>query len=160
MSCAELAPSVAARHDELSFHVVADGGDDPIERRLERWITRNLQDDPADTAPDPWRGLLGDQPGLRRAGDRRGKSEAPKAKWARFRLSRRRDVTLLRLTDRGLTRDVQIQELTDDLLAVIEAGHTRILLDFAEVERLSSWVVGAVARAQKACERVPGGALK
>jgi anti-anti-sigma factor len=155
-----MAPPPTARRDELSLRPPADGAGDPVQRRLEHWIIRNLQDEPDSAANDLWRSLLGDSAALRRTGDRRAKCEPRRIGWSRFRLTQRRGVTVLRLTDRGLTRDTHIHELTDDLLAVIAAGHVRILLDFTEVERLSSWVVGAVARAQRECSRAPGGVLK
>ncbi len=56
-------------------------------------------------------------------------------------------MTVLRLLDRTLIREGELRELADDLICLVEAGHTRIIVNCAGIERLSSWVVGAVAAA-------------
>src|SRR5206468_920888 len=80
--------------------------------------------------------------------------------WRHFRFSSRRGITVVVVTDRALIKDQDLAEFAGDLLALVSAGFDRVVLNFAAVERLSSWAVGAVADAARACAAARGGALR
>ncbi len=80
--------------------------------------------------------------------------------WSRFHVAYRRGITVVRLTDKALVKEAQIQELNCDLMDLIEAGGHRVVLNFAGVERLASMVVVAVEEARNRCAAADGGALK
>ena len=87
-------------------------------------------------------------------------NRAPFGGWSRFKVVCKQGVTVLRLTDQNLVKETEIRELTEDLLGLIEAGHHRLLISFGSVDRLSSWVAGAIAEAQKRCLATGDGLLK
>ncbi len=160
MSCAlvyprsELAPGLP----DLRIVPTEDAGD--VSRRIEDWIVGNLGEDGADPAEDLWSDLLGRMSPARNGRPGRGRAETAGSGWAWFRLSRRHGITVVSLTDAVLLKEKALSEMAEDLFALIEAGHHRIILNVAAVERLSSWVVGAVAEACRRCRAAPGGALK
>ncbi len=136
--------------------------------RIERRVVGALDGQAAPTPDRDWRESLADfSPAKRPVAEGRGESQAtaatpapPPGGWARFRLARRRGVAVVSLADQSLTRDDELAELQGDLLALVEAGHLRIVLDFFAVERLSSWAASALDRIARACFAAPGGALK
>ncbi len=67
---------------------------------------------------------------------------------------------MVTLTDQALIKEEDLLELTGDLLCLVEAGHRRIVLDFAGVERLSSWAASNLSAAIRKCGAVEGGAVK
>jgi anti-anti-sigma factor len=142
----------------------AEDGVDVRERRIEDWIVGTLQDDPTERAHDPWAELIGPI-ALRRTPKRptdsgsRGSGAQP-PDWKRFSLARRQGITVLSLSDQSLTRPNELNELVGDLLALIGAGHTRIVLRFDAVERLSSAIVHPLAEAERRCSEARGGALR
>lgn len=164
MSCASMAMPVGMLQPGLGLRLVRDLPDEAADSRLEGWITHHLTGTSATAsaaAAGPWGELIEGLPSLRpRREAKAATAGVGKTPWGRFRLSMRQGVAVVRLTDRSLTRDVRIQEFADDLHAVIAAGLTRVVLDFTEVERLSSWVVGVVARSARLCRAAEGGALK
>ena len=87
-------------------------------------------------------------------------SSASGKEWARFQLARRRGITVVMLTDKALIKEPELSELAGDLLALVEAGHNRMVLNFGRVERLSSWAVGPVTEAIRLCAQARGGALR
>ena len=91
-----------------------------------------------------------------------GPSIAPatSAGWARFRLSRRKGIAIVSLTDQALIKEEDLLELTGDLLSLVEAGHRRIVLDFFAVERLSSWAANAINEAIRQSTTDEGNAVK
>ena len=136
--------------------------------RIERWVVGALDGHAAPTPDRDWRESLEDFfPAKRPVAEGRGETQANASTptptpggWARFRLARRRGVAVVSLADQSLTRDDELAELQGDLLALVEAGHLRIVLDFFAVERLSSWAASALDRIARACFAAPGGALK
>ena len=71
-----------------------------------------------------------------------------------------RGITVVVLTDEALVREHDLRELVDDLLALVEAGHHRIVLDFAGVERLSIHAAGSLAEPTRRCASAQGGAAR
>ena len=67
---------------------------------------------------------------------------------------------MVTLTDQALIKEDDLLELTGDLLSLVEAGHRRIVLDFAAVERLSSWAASMLSDAVRRCGQAEGGAVK
>ena len=128
-------------------------------RRIEEWIASNLDLDrkPGPSSPrSAWHRLIDGIPGLRRAPkatrrDERKGGEATMEGWSRFHVAYRRGITVVRLTDKALVKEAQIQELNCDLMDLIEAGGHRVVLNFAGVERLASMVVVAVEEARNRC---------
>jgi anti-anti-sigma factor len=137
-------------------------------RRMEEWIASNLDLDhkPGPSSPrSAWHRLIDGIPGLRRTPkatrrDERKGGEATMEGWSRFHVAYRRGITVVRLTDKALVKEAQIQELNCDLMDLIEAGGHRVVLNFAGVERLASMVVVAVDEARNRCAAADGGALK
>src|SRR4029077_10736449 len=80
--------------------------------------------------------------------------------WERFRLIRRKGISIVALSDRTLLKEQELTELAGDLLALLEAGHHRIIVNFSAVERLSTWAVGFLAEAIRRCDLASEGALK
>ncbi|HZW33138.1 MAG TPA: FHA domain-containing protein [Isosphaeraceae bacterium] len=135
------------------------------ERRIEDWIASNLELDlPVETMPRTiWDRLIGHLPSLRRGPSprrREGDPETAVADWTRFRIAYKRGITVVRLVDRALVKESQVRELASDLLDLIEAGNSRIVLNFHRVERLASWVVVLADEAHRRCQAADGGALK
>jgi anti-anti-sigma regulatory factor len=138
-------------------------------RRMEDWIASNL-DLECNAAPSSprsaWHRIIAGIPGLRRAPNSRAKREERKGGeaalegWTRFNVAYRRGVTVVRLIDKALVKEAQIQELNCDLLDLIEAGSHRVVLNFQGVERLASMVVVAVEEARRRCAAADGGGLK
>ncbi len=97
--------------------------------------------------------------GPRRPGRARPQSTSRRqvGPWARFRLSSRRGIAVVSLTDQALIKEDDLSELAGDLLALVEAGHLRIVLDFFAVERLSSWAARTINDAVRACFATDGG---
>jgi anti-anti-sigma factor len=75
-------------------------------------------------------------------------------------VAHRRGITVVAILDAALVKDHDLAELAGDLVALIEAGHHRMVLDFANVERLSIRAVEALAGAIRGCSSARGGALK
>jgi anti-anti-sigma factor len=133
------------------------------DRRIEEWIVGTLGDDGKPSADDDLQDLIGrfapSRHGLRSRCAGKSKS-VEQGGWARFRLHRRRRITVVTLTDKTLIKEPELGQMAGDLLALVKAGHHRIVLNFAGVERLSSLAVGAVAEALARCEAARGGGLK
>jgi anti-anti-sigma factor len=132
------------------------------ERRIEDWIAGYLDDGHSVAAHD-WHERLATCSLTRRDGSNRIRSKpgalSPTG-WARFRAIRRHGVTIIRLVDRSLLKDADLDELAGDLRAMIEAGHGRIVLNFAAVERMASRVAAVAAQVHRQCRMIDGGALK
>jgi len=137
----------------------------PVDLKLESWIASNLDID-AERAPGPrnvWNRIVEGLPRLRRAPKKTAATEAGATRsegWPRFHLGYKRGITLVRLRDAALLKESLIQELTCDLLDLIEAGNRRVVLNFGRVERLASLMVMAVKEAALRCQAGDGGALK
>ncbi len=139
--------------------------DDASIGRIEEWVVSTLDDRARPSTEADWRESLAGFTLAKRpeaVGPRSTAPTAPPAPgaWARFRLSRRRGIAVVSLTDQALIKEEDLSELTGDLLALVEAGHRRIVLDFFAVERLSSWAARTINEAVRACFSTPGGAVK
>ncbi len=133
------------------------------DRRLEDWIAVNLDPEVEQPATNLWTQLVGALPTARRQslnGGRADEGHRSRGCWERFRVVSKRGVTIVRLTDRSLVQQGDINELADDLRDLIDAGNHRIVLNFAKVERLGSWIVAAAVDAHRRCESAEGGRLK
>jgi anti-anti-sigma regulatory factor len=148
------------------LHLVASRPPDEPDRRIENWIACNLDLPSEIQAPNRWERIVGKLPGLRLA---RGKAEGRGGEerqvrssggWSRFQVAYRRGITVVRLVDQALVQRSHIRELGDDLTDLIAVGNHRIVLNFAAVERLGSWIVGVVGRAHRQCAAAEGGKLK
>ena len=133
---------------------------------MEEWIASNLDlERRAAASPrSAWHRIIDGIPGLRRApkakrAEQKG-GEAALEGWDRFHVAYKRGITVVRLIDKALVKEAQIQELNCDLMDLIEAGSHRVVLNFQDVERLASMVVVAVGEARRRCAAADGGALK
>jgi pSer/pThr/pTyr-binding forkhead associated (FHA) protein/anti-anti-sigma regulatory factor len=163
MSMAIVYSNLAGAHEDIHQFGVSPEDSKVGERRLEDWIIGYLEIAADSSNVAAWEQLIGDLPAWRNAPGHRSRNDASlgnEGDWPRFSLSHRRGITVVRLLDQNLTTELLIHEFARDLLDLIAAGHSRLVLDFSEVERMSSWVVGAVARAYRHCCNTPGGALK
>ena len=136
--------------------------DESIIGRIEEWVVSTLDGRGRPTGEADWiQSLEGLTLAKRPAKRAREESSVPTAPgWARFRLSRRRGTAVVTLTDQALIKEEDLFELTGDLLSLVEAGHRRIVLDFAAVERLSSWAASMLSDAVRRCGEAEGGAVK
>ncbi len=138
----------------------AEVGADDAEagRRIEDWIVSNLDDRPAKAGEADWRDTIGQLAPARRRNLIRDLPPGP-GDWTRFRVARRRGITVVAILDASLVKGHDLAELADDLVALTEAGHHRLVVDFANVERLSIRAVVALAETVRG-ESGRGGTLK
>jgi anti-anti-sigma factor len=135
-------------------------------RRIEEWIVSTLDDrNPSATGADWLESLERFSLMKHPHTPRNSRSTSPSTSttpggWARFRLSRRKGFTVVTLSDQALIREQDLDELNGDLIALIEAGHRRLVLDFSGVERLSTWAASSIAGVVRRCSRAEGGAVK
>jgi anti-anti-sigma factor len=143
--------------------------DDALIGRIEAWVVSTLDDRARPSSEADWRESLESFTLAKRpANDRQGSSASSSSSstspnpggWARFRLSRRRGIAIVSLTDQALIKEADLWELAGDLLALVEAGHLRIVLDFSSVERLSSWAARTINEAVRPCFSTFGGSVK
>jgi anti-anti-sigma regulatory factor len=133
------------------------------DRRIEDWLASNmdLESDPAQA--NHWNRLIENLPVFRRRHVRQsvdGPAALSQGGWSRFSVAYERGLTLVRMVDRSLVQQSQIQELGSDLLDLIDVGNHRLILNFTAVERLGSWIIGVVAGAHRRCALADGGKLK
>lgn len=129
-----------------------------LDRRMEDWVASALDDPSRPAARDGWHRLIDGLPALRRPA-KQGRRNAIVG-WARFRTTCRRGITVVHVMERNLVKQADVGEMAEDLLALIDAGYHRLILDFSVVERLTSWVVGTVAAAHRRCAAAESGRLK
>ena len=151
---------VAGRKPRSVLLTVDDGPS--RDRRLEDWIAANLDPDVERPATNLWTQIVGALPAARRSRAAAGRDRGFQSRggWERFAVVYKRATTVVRITERALVRRADIDEWADDLRDLIAVGNHRIVLDFARVERLGSWIVAAVVEAHRTCEAHPGGRLK
>ncbi|MEO6810947.1 MAG: FHA domain-containing protein [Isosphaeraceae bacterium] len=77
----------------------------------------------------------------------------------RLQVEEIKGVTMVRIIPRSLIDDAEIRRIDEDLAALINAGHDRMILCFTNVEQLSSQAIGSVIRAHRLCQN-RGGQLK
>ncbi|AMV36643.1 FHA domain-containing protein [Planctomyces sp. SH-PL62] len=158
-----LATDANATRKPRSVRLAASPDATMPDRRLEDWITVNLDPEVERPATNLWTQIVGNLPTARRnprSGGRPEKGHKSRGCWERFNVVYKRGVTIVRLTDRSLVQQADINELADDLRDLIDVGNHRIILNFAKVERLGSWIVAAVVEAHRRCEAAEGGRLK
>lgn len=132
------------------------------DRRLENWIAANLDIETERPATNLWTQLVGNPPTARRVQRSEGSERGLKSMgcWEWFDTVYKRGLTIVRLTEPSLARRSDINELAEDWIDLIEAGNHRVVLNFAKVERLGSWIVAAAVEAHRRCRDVEGGLLK
>jgi anti-anti-sigma factor len=137
--------------------------DDSSIGRIEEWVVCTLDDRTQNQGESDWMTSLDGLSLTKRSPRTRSTTSSTESEpigWARFRLSHRRGVTIVSLTDQALIKEADLLELTGDLRALVEAGHRRIVLDFFAVERLSSWAARLIDDAVRSCGSVEGTAVK
>jgi anti-anti-sigma factor len=137
--------------------------DDALIGRIEEWVVSTLDDKNKPSGDEEWRNSLENLTLTKRTGQtRKHSATAPTTQgpWARFRLSQRRGIAIVSLTDQALIKEEDLQELTGDLLSLVEAGHRRIVLDFFAVERLSSWAASVINETIRRCTSAEGNSVK
>ncbi len=68
-------------------------------------------------------------------------------------------IALVKILDRSLVDDAEINRIAGELQSLIESGQNRIALNFGQVEHCSSQALGTVLKAHRKC-RDGGGVLK
>jgi anti-anti-sigma factor len=145
---------------------------DDTERRLEDWLVCQL--DGPDATPNGAAGsidvgslLLAAGAPTRGIASRKSPttSSGPStedAGWEKLRVRLVRGIAVVRFADQRLLRERDLRTAAEELGALIRAGHRRIVLNFAGVERMSSQIVGAVASAHRRCAEsaLEGGQLR
>jgi anti-anti-sigma factor len=133
-----------------------------LERRLEDWLVSYLDDeDPPEQAAD-WRDLLEAGSLIKRdSPSRRGpRRKLRRRLWTRVSIVRRHSISLVRLLDQFLIKEDVIVAVAEELRDVERAGAGRIVLDFSNVERMSSQIVGVIGEVHRRCASRHGGQLK
>lgn len=156
-----LATGDAAKRRPTSVRLTVAAGP-AADRRLEDWITVNLDPDADRPATSLWSQIVGALPASRKPKATAGRDRGFRSRggWERFTVLYKRGATVVRITDRSLVQRSDIDEWAEDLRDLIEVGNHRIVLNFSKVERLGSWIVAAVVEAHRLCEAHPGGRLK
>lgn len=140
-----------------------DVTDESFIGRIEEWVISTLDGKGKPPGDADWISSLEGLTLAKRPVKARDGSSGPApthSGWARFRLSRRRGIAVVTLTDQALIKEEDLLELTGDLLSLVEAGHRRIVLDFAAVERISSWAASTLSATARRCGAAEGGAVK
>ena len=138
--------------DDVGPRSIGATADEEVGRQIEDWIVTNLDDRGATSSEADWQELIGRlAPSRRRSTTpHRERPRAPGG-WTRFRVGHRRGITVVGILDASLVREDDLAELSGDLVALIDAGHHRLVIDFANVEHLSIRAVGALAGAIRGC---------
>lgn len=156
---AQVGQRLAQREATIALRPHLAGDSNEAVRRIEDWIVSALGGEKPSAIDSDIQDLM-----IRMAPGRRGRKtrsgSSSQKEWARFQLARRRGITVVVLTDKALIKEPELSELAGDLLALVEAGHHRMVVNFTRVERLSSWAVGPVSEAIKVCAQARGGALR
>ncbi|MDB5352197.1 MAG: hypothetical protein JWN86_3444 [Planctomycetota bacterium] len=136
---------------------------DPIER-IEAWVAGNLDREgggvPGD-GMDDWHRRAFEIFNPRRTELKPSQKALDSAPgWKRVSVSKKTGATVVRLRDKSLVKESDLQELGEELIDLICAGHRRLVIDFSVVERLSCLVLPVLANAANLCEEEGGGLLK
>jgi anti-anti-sigma regulatory factor len=86
-------------------------------------------------------------------------TEAPAA-WKRISIGRKHGATIVRLLDKSLVKESDLGELSEEMTDLVEAGHDRLVVDFANVERLSCSIVPVLAEVSRLCSLDGHGQLR
>jgi hypothetical protein len=154
---------MVGRLEESGLQLVLVREQVACDRRIEDWIASNLERESDSASSNKWNRLIDNLPADRRMpqpGVRGGTRASALGGWSRFNIAYRRGITVVRIVDNLLVQQSHLQELGSDLMDLIEVGNHRILLNFTAVERLGSWIIGAVGNAYRRCALEEGGALK
>lgn len=127
---------------------------DDVEKRIEDWVVSHLEDRPLNGEDQvDWHDLIAENALLKRDPKRQRREKADgrgtHEPWTRFRIARRRGITVVRLRDAGLVRESDLHELSDELADLLGAGPRRVVLNFGNVERLSCQAVGMLAETHR-----------
>ena len=140
---------------------IVDGPD--VIGRIEAWVASYL-DGPDGAAKES--GLAGWQERAIELFDHRVRTQ-PKAKaaeatagWRRIAIGRKHGATVVRLLDKTLVKESDLGELSEELIDLVEAGHDRLVLDFAIVERLSCAIVPLLSEIAHRCNADGHGQLR
>ncbi len=143
--------------------VVAEGPD--VIERIEAWVASYLDGNDSagkTSSMQDWQkhALELFNPKKHRADLKGKKAEAPTG-WKRVAIARKHHgATVIRLKDQTLVKETDLQEFGEELLDMIEAGNSRIVLDFMAVERLSCGIVPILADAARLCSEGGRGELR
>jgi anti-anti-sigma factor len=145
--------------------VVASPVIDRVGERFERWVAGNLglAGPVAGASLEDWHDQIAAAASLRGVAP---KAAAPARQprvehgWTRLSIARRREVTIARLRPRTLLKPSELGAVAEEIVDLIEAGHRRIALDFAAVERMSIVFVPVLAEASRRCQGFADGALR
>jgi len=134
----------------------------PNHELIERWITVHLAGGESASRAEAWEEGAGSLRELRVAEGRRPATKRagrPASPYMRFDLVRKAGVARVKLKDTNLTRESLIDELGDELGVLLEAGISRIVIDFSAVDKLSYHLAGVLSKVALACRACPGGML-
>jgi anti-anti-sigma factor len=130
-----------------------DSQPNDVEKRIEDWVVSHLEDRPLNGEEQvDWHDLIAENALVKRDPKRKRPGPAAGAKrepWSRFRVTRRKGITILRLRDAGLVRESDLHELSEELSDLLGAGPRRVVLNFGNVERLSCQAVGILAETHR-----------
>ncbi len=157
----EAAPGLLSAAERLGLMLAPPLGGRK-ERKLEDWIASTI--DHQSLSPSPatlWNRIINGLPGARDVKVRVGTDvRALPPIWSRFQVAYKRGLTIVRLVDKNLVKVARVEELRSQLLELITADNHRLVVDFSEVERFSSWVAATIVEAARLAAKRPGGALK
>lgn len=135
------------------------------EQRLEDWLTGYLEY--GEETSRSWRKgletMLERSPLVSKKASwkpQRSQGGRAEASWKRLTVVHRKKMTIIRFRNATLLREDDLEEAIDELNAIVEAGHHRIILSFAGIQRMSSQIATALASAHRRCEAADGGQLR
>jgi anti-anti-sigma factor len=137
-----------------------------VESRIEDWLVCYLDDRDPEHRTASFAQMLGAGTFLmprsqkRKRAGQSSRRDLQARHWARIAARRVPSVVVVKLLDQLLIKDNVIEELAAELDDLIRIGDRRIVLNFAQVERMSSQIVAVVTRIHHCCASVPGGMLK
>lgn len=132
------------------------------EKRIENWLVSTLENRHVDdsTSLVDWQAVFGKAAPIRKPNRSPSLRRDAHRGWARIRVTPHDDVVVVRILGREILRDPDIEDLHEELNDLVAAGFTRLILDFDEVQRLTSRIVGVVSLLQKSCTAGAGGMLR
>jgi anti-anti-sigma factor len=140
-----------------------DVRDREADRLVEDWITSRIDRVSHRSSAVSGPGPMSIESSIRRVHPRATHDATRSAQsqgWKRLRLDHRGDVTVVQVLDHQLIHETPLAELRGELRDLTAAGCSRIVLNLARVEQVSSQFLEILTTLDRLCSSRPGGCLK
>jgi anti-anti-sigma factor len=166
----ELEDGDRLRVGPVCFRVSIPAGSRDLKERTEDWVVGALEARPRPMATltdfNTNTPMVATQQAPGRLPDReaRERVERPQARpsaarQTHLRVTQEQGIILARIADSALVQDVDIREFDEELNVLVGGGQNRIVLDFGNVEFVSSSAISRLVKYQKQC-RAHGGLIR